>query len=134
MTMRRTLALIALGAFLLYTGAYFFVYLARAFRLERPEDAQVVNVYHGDNFLRALLVLLLFLIGEVFVVYLAVASRRDQNVSVRRDLWSWLRAREQLTGEPADRIAERAIVAYRTRLDGGVNGGNQVSEPSNAGG
>ncbi|MGH9026146.1 MAG: hypothetical protein ACRDWD_08525 [Acidimicrobiia bacterium] len=131
--MRRTVALVILGVFLLYTGVFFFVYLARAFRLESPENAPVVNVYHGDNFLRALLVLLLFLIGEVFVVYLAVAARRDQSVNVRRDLWSWLRSREQLTGEPADRIAERAISAYRTRLEGGATAGSSLSDVMNAG-
>jgi len=131
--MRRTAAAIALGIFLVYTGAFFFVYLARAFRIEQPDNAPVVNVYHGDNFFRALLVLLLFLIGEVFVVYLAIAARRDQSVSVRRDLWSWLSEREQLTGEPADRIAERAISAYRTRLDGGVGVVNHGADGSNAG-
>jgi hypothetical protein len=76
--------------------------------------------------------LLVFLIGEVFVVYLADAARRDQSVSVQRDLWPWLRSRERLTGEPTDRIAERAISAYRTRPEAD-SAGDALPDATNAG-
>lgn len=83
---------------------------------------QSSNIYHGDD-LRALLGLLLFVIGEVFVVYLANAARRHHSVSVQRELGPWLPSRAQPTGEPADRIAERAISAYRTRLEAAAAAG-----------
>jgi hypothetical protein len=41
---------------------------------------------------------------------------------------------EQLTGEPADRIAERAISASRVRLEGGAGVGSALTDTSNAGG
>lgn len=117
--MKRTLAILTLGGFMLYTGIYLFVYLTRAFRIERPDNLVHVGLYHGDNFNRVLLVGILFLIGEVFILYLALAARQPHRVDVRPDLWNWLRAREELTGEPASFIAERAISQYRIRLEGG---------------
>lgn len=118
--MRRKLAVLSLAGFLAYTGTYLFVYLGRAFRVDRPHPLEVVGLYHGDNFSRALLVGILFLIGEVFVMGLLIASRRSgRAMTVRRDLWEWLRDREELTGEPAERVAERAIHLYRSRLEGG---------------
>jgi hypothetical protein len=41
---------------------------------------------------------------------------------VRQDLWEWLEAREELTGEPAEATAHRAIAQYRARLEGGDAG------------
>lgn len=117
--MKRVIGILTLGGFMLYTGIYLFVYLTRAFRIERPDDLVHVGLYHGDNFSRVLLVAILFLIGEVFALYLALAARRPHRVDVRADLWNWLKAREELTGEPADFIAERAISQYRIRLEGG---------------
>lgn len=116
--MRRKVAAFLLAGFLLYSGVYIFVYLARAFRVGRPDPLEYVGIYHGDEFARTLLVAMLFLIGEVFAVYLALALRRPRRVTVRRDLWMWLAARQELTGEPADHIAERAIASYRARLEG----------------
>lgn len=117
--MRRKIGALLLAGFLLYTGIYIFVYLARAFRVDHPRPLQHVAIYHGDEFSRTLLVAVLFLIGEVFAVYLALALRRRQRVPVRDDLWAWLEARQELTGEPADSIAERALSQYRARLEGG---------------
>ncbi|HVM40359.1 MAG TPA: hypothetical protein VM618_06235 [Acidimicrobiia bacterium] len=117
--MRRKLALLTLTGFLAYTGVYLYVYMTRAFRVERPRPLEYVGLYHGDNFSRVLLVGILFLIGEVFLLYVVLAARRPHRVDVRADLWAWLQARETLTGEPADTIAERAIAQYRTRLEGG---------------
>lgn len=117
--MKRTFAAVALGAFVLYTGAYFFVYLVRAFRIDRPDNLPFVGLYHGDDFSRVLLVGILFIIGEVFLLYLALAARQPHRIDVRVDLWRWLKAREALTGEPAEVLAERAISQYRVRLEGG---------------
>lgn len=117
--MRRKLALLALSGFLLYTGSYLFVYLTRAFRIDRPRPLEYVGLYHGDNFSRVLLVGILFLIGEIFLLYVALAARRPRRIDIRPDLWAWLQGRERLTGESADATAERAIAQYRTRLEGG---------------
>lgn len=117
--MKRVIAVLTLGGFMLYTGVFLFVYLSRAFQIDRPRPLEYVGLYHGDNFSRVLLVALLFLIGEVFALYLVLAARRPHRVDVRSDLWRWLEAREDLTGEPASVIAERAISQYRFRLEGG---------------
>ena len=117
--MKRVLGILTLGGFMLYTSIYLFVYLTRAFRIDRPRPLEYVGLYHGDNFTRVLLVALLFIIGEIFVLYLVLAARRPHRIDVRADLWRWLRSREELTGEPASVIAERAISQYRFRLEGG---------------
>jgi hypothetical protein len=117
--MRRKFAGLLLVGFLAYTGVYIFVYLARSFRVDHPRPLEHVGIYHGDEFARILLLALFFLIGEVFVIYLALATSRPRRVTLRRDLWSWLRARAELTGEPLDHIAERAVSQYRLRLEGG---------------
>lgn len=118
--MRFKVALGLLVAAMAYTGIYIVIYLARAFDVEQEFPSQLVGLHHADNFSRTLLVAIFFLMGEVLLVYVALArSRRRGAVSVRRDLWQWLRSREDLTGEPADDIAERAISLYRVRLEGG---------------
>jgi hypothetical protein len=117
--MRRKLAGLLLVGFLVYTGVYIFVYLARAFRVDHPRPLEHVGIYHGDEFARTLLVAVLFLIGEIFLVYLALAMRHPRRVTLRADLWTWLRGRSDLTGEPLDHIAERAVSQYRARLEGG---------------
>jgi len=119
MRMRRLVGSITLAVFMAYMGAYLYVYMTRSFQIDRPRPLEYVGLYHGDNFSRVLLVGILFLMAEVFVVYLAIAARRPQRVDVLVDLWRWLKAREQLTGEPAAVIAERAIAQYRLRLEGG---------------
>ena len=53
--MKRVLALIALVCFLIYTGVYIFVYLFRAFRIP-DSTGEVVQIWHGDPFARAILV------------------------------------------------------------------------------
>jgi hypothetical protein len=117
--MRQRIASLLLIAAMVYTGVYVFIYLARAFDVEGAGPSQLVGLHHGDNFSRTLLVAIFFLMGEVLLVYMALArTRRRESLSVRKDLWEWLRGREELTGEPADDIAERAIALYRTRLEG----------------
>ena len=120
--MRRKVGLFLLAGALAYTGAYIFIYLARAFQVDRPRDFELVGLHHADDMSRTILVALLFLIGEIFVLYLALAGRRPRSVSMRHDLWEWLHAREELTGESAEDIAERAVAHYRMRLEGGPEG------------
>jgi hypothetical protein len=124
MTTRRKVLTLLLAGFLALTGAYVFIYLARAFTVSE-EDAPfpLVNLSHTDNFARTILVAVFFLIGEIFAVYFALSRQKGgKEISVRTDLWEWLEAREELTGESAQAVAERAISSYRARLEGGDAG------------
>ncbi len=126
---RRTVAMLTLVAFLIATGAYIFIYLFRAFEAETAGGRPLVGIWHGDNFSRTILVAIFFLIGEVFVVYLALSrQRRAGSVNLRPDIWTWLTTRSRLTGESEEHIAERAISLYRLRLEGGPQGVPSVSE------
>ena len=121
--MKRLLTLIALLGFLVYTGAFVFVYLFRAFRLPEPVDEQVVLVWHGDPMTRAVLAAVLFAIGLLMLLFLSVSSDRrrgDDHVQIRSDLAEWVNQRAEDTNESPGRITERAISAYRDRL--GVSG------------
>jgi hypothetical protein len=117
---KRILALASLLGFLAYTGIYVGVYLARAFRIERPRPLEYVGIYHGDDFSRVLLVGILFLIGQVLLLTVLIAARRPRRVEVRSDLWAWLEGREAVTGDPPRVTAESAIAQYRVRLEGGA--------------
>lgn len=46
------------------------------------------------------------------------AVRQRRHLSIRRDLVTWLQQRADVTGEPPERIADRALATYRHRLDG----------------
>jgi hypothetical protein len=121
MSTRRKLLIGVLGGFLAYTGVYVFIYLARAFS-DDPEASPypLVHISHTDDFVRTILVAIFFLMGEIFLIYLAIAARgRGRDINLRQDLWEWLEAREELTGEPAEATAHRAIAQYRARLEGG---------------
>jgi hypothetical protein len=121
--MRKKVALVLLVGFLIYTGTYIFIYLYRAFQVPGARPENFVGLHHADEFSRTLLVGILFLIAEVFAVYIALATTRKRaSLSVRPDLWRWLEAREELTGEAATEIADRAIASYRIRLEGGGEG------------
>ncbi len=126
---KRTVALLTLIAFLIATGAYIFIYLFRAFGAETADGRPLVGIWHGDNFTRTILVAIFFIIGEIFVVYLALSrQRRAGYVALRSDVWGWLTTRSRLTGESEDHIAERAISLYRLRLEGGPQGVPSVPE------
>lgn|GEM_PF-3352835 len=119
--MKRKLPLVALAGFLAYTGVYIFVYLWRAFRIRATGDVRPVLIWHGDPFARAIFVAVLFLIGLVILVYVAIARShgfRAGQVRLRQDLWDWLVKESEETNESPSRLAERALVAYRTRMDG----------------
>jgi len=117
--MKRVLALISLVCFLTYTGAYIFVYLFRAFRLPEP-TGQVVQIWHGDPFARAILVSVFFMTGLVIVMFLMLmrpGAHRPGSMEVRPDLWQWLVDQGESTNEPPERIGERAIALYRARIE-----------------
>ncbi len=118
--MKRVLALIALFCFLIYTGAYIFVYLFRAFRLPEPTGG-AVQIWHGDPFARAILVAVFFMIGLLIVLFLMLmrpGAHRAGSMAVRPDLWQWLVEQGDRTNEPPERIGERAIAIYRARIAG----------------
>jgi hypothetical protein len=120
---KRLLTLIALLGFLVYTGAFVFVYLFRAFRLPEPVDEQVVLVWHGDPMTRAVLAAVLFAIGLLMLLFRSLSSDRrrgDDQVRIRSDLAEWVNQRAEDTNESPGRVTERAIAAYRDRL--GVSG------------
>ncbi|MBT8217297.1 MAG: hypothetical protein HKN74_01225 [Acidimicrobiia bacterium] len=118
--------LLGLVAFLVYTGVYIFVYLFRAFRTVDPVDGRVVEIWHGDPFSRAILISILFLIGLVVLLWVGITRgnivSRGQQVRFRSDLWAWLVEQGELTNEAPERVAERAVSAYRARLEGVSSG------------
>ena len=124
--MRRQLPVVALIgvlgllSFLVYTGIYIFVYMFRAFRIEEPIPGEFVGLWHGDPFARAILVAVLFLIGLVLLLWVAITRgsivNRGQQVRFRSDLWDWLVEQGEFTNEAPERVAERAVSAYRARV------------------
>jgi uncharacterized integral membrane protein len=118
--MKRTLALIALVCFLIYTGTYIFVYLFRAFRLPAPVGGPV-QIWHGDPFARAILVAVFFMTGlliMLFVMLMRPGAHRAARITVRPDVWQWLVEQGKRTNEPPERIGERAIAVYQARIEG----------------
>ena len=127
--MMRKLSVLTLAGFMIGTGIYVFIYLARSFQPNSAGGRELVGIWHGDNFSRTILVAIFFLIGEVFAIYLALNYRkRSHTLNVRDDVWRWLSGRASLTGESSDFIAERAISMYRMRLEGGPEGIPSVPE------
>lgn len=118
--MKRMLALISLIIFLVYTGAYIFVYLFRAFRLPEPVG-DPVQIWHGDPFARAILVSVFFMIGLLiilFVMLMRPGAHREGSITLRGDLWEWLEDQGERTNESPESIGERAIATYRARIEG----------------
>lgn len=119
--MKRLLPLFALIGFLAYTGVYIIVYLMRAFRVPgRPDPGEVVRIWQGDTFMRALLVAMMFQIGLVvllgFVELTRVRRPGSRGVRVRSDLWAWVQDRCAESGEAPEDVVDRAVAAYRDRL------------------
>jgi hypothetical protein len=122
--MKRMLALIALIIFLVYTGAYIFVYLFRAFRLPEPSGGPV-QIWHGDPFARAILVSVFFMIGLLIILFIMLmrpGAHRPGSITIRPDLWEWLTDQGERTNETPESIGERAIAIYRARLEGASPG------------
>lgn len=119
--MNRKLALAVLVGFLVYTGAYIFVYLWRSFRLGQVDAVRSGGIWHGDPFARAIFVAVLFAIGLIVLVYVALTRQhgvRAGRVRLRPDLWEWLERESAETNESPSRLAERAVASYRARLEG----------------
>ena len=117
---KRLIAILSLVGFVGYTGVYIFVYLWRSFRVDRPLDLQYVAVWHGDNFSRAILVAVLFLIGLVVVLHLSQLRRegRAGHITLRPDLSEWLTVKADETNDDPSRLADRIIGAHRARIEG----------------
>ena len=121
--MKRTLAVLVLVGFLVYTGVYVFVYLFRAFRLGDPAEVVTVYVWHGDPMIRAVLVAVLFAIGLLLLLFVSLnraTFRRVGSIRIRPDLWEWLVRRGEETNEAPERIAERALASYQSRHGNGI--------------
>ena len=69
-----------------------------------PENVgEVVQVWHGDPFIRAVLVAVLFLIGLVMLMSVSImrwAPYRSGQIQIRPDLWEWLAERSDDSEEP----------------------------------
>ena len=118
--MKRMLALISLIIFLIYTGAYIFVYLFRAFRLPDPTGAPV-QIWHGDPLTRAVLVSVFFMIGLLIILFIMLmrpGAHREGSITMRADLWEWLVEQGERTNEAPQSIGERAVAIYRARIEG----------------
>lgn len=118
--MKRMLGLLTLIGFLLYTGICIFIYLFRAFQLPEPIDGETIQIWHGDPFARAILVAVFFMIGLLVLMFVALnrpGSQRTGSVRIRPDLWLWPVRHDEQTNEPPDQVAERAVAAYRARIE-----------------
>lgn len=117
---KERIATISLFGFVGYAGIYIFIYLWRAFRIERPENLQYVAIWHGDNFSRSILVAVLFLIGLVVMLHLSLLRRQGRagQIRLRSDVQEWLVRQAEATNEDPSRLADRAISTYRARVEG----------------
>lgn len=66
----------------------------------------------------ALLFVVLLILGLVLLAR-TVSKRRP--LRVRADLAGWMQQRSDLTGEPVEQIADRALATYRLQLGEGVD-------------
>jgi hypothetical protein len=68
------------------------------------------------------LAVVLAIIGIFLAVVIAGLRADRQAITVRPDLVAWIRQHAAATGEPPDRLADRAIAAYLNGLSGSVAG------------
>ncbi len=117
---RQRIAILSLVGFVIYTGVYIFVYLWRSFRIDQPEGLQYVAIWHGDNFSRAILVAILFLIGLVVTLHLSQLRRQGNagNITLRSDIREWLIFQADETNDDPSRLADRIIGTHRSRIEG----------------
>lgn len=117
---KRQVGMLGLIGFMVYTGIYIFVYLWRSFRIDIPDGVTATGIWHGDPFARAILVALLFLIGLVVVLHFSLLRSQGSagQVQLRPDLHEWLVEQADETNEVPSRLADRAVAAYRSRLEG----------------
>ena len=119
---KRLIAILSLIGFVTYTGVYIFVYLWRSFRVDRPVDLQYVAIWHGDNFSRAILVAVLFLIGLVVMLHLSLLRLQGRvgQITLRSDIREWLIHQADETNDDPARMADRIIGAHRSRIESSV--------------
>ncbi len=117
---KQRIAILSLVGFVVYTGVYIFVYLWRSFRIDEPENLQFVAVWHGDNFSRAILVAVLFLIGLVVTLHLSQLRRQGNagSITLRSDIREWLIFQADETNDDPSRLADRIIGTHRARIEG----------------
>ena len=117
---KQRIAILSLVGFVIYTGVYIFVYLWRSFRIDEPENLQYVAVWHGDNFSRAILVAVLFLIGLVVTLHLSQLRREGNagSITLRSDIREWLIFQADETNDDPSRLADRIIGTHRARIEG----------------
>ncbi len=117
---KQRIAILSLVGFVVYTGVYIFVYLWRSFRIDEPENLQFVAVWHGDNFSRAILVAVLFLIGLVVTLHLSQLRREGNagSITLRSDIREWLIFQADETNDDPSRLADRIIGTHRARIEG----------------
>jgi len=117
--MKRVL-MVVLAGFLGFALVFLFVYLVRAFRITQPIEGRVVQIWHGDNFLRAVLVAELIAIGLLVLVVLLLSDFRGRRQAfLSPGAREWLMEQSEQTSESPESIAERAITLYRARLEEG---------------
>jgi len=121
---KQRIAILSLVGFVIYTGIYIFIYLWRSFRIVEPENLQFVAVWHGDNFSRAILVAVLFLIGLVVTLHLSQLRRQGNagNITLRSDIREWLILQADETNDDPSRLADRIIGTHRARIEGSRTG------------
>ena len=121
---KRRIAILSLVGFVIYTGIYIFIYLWRSFRIVEPENLQFVAVWHGDNFSRAILVAVLFLIGLVVTLHLSQLRRQGNagNITLRSDIREWLILQADETNDDPSRLADRIIGTHRAKIEGSRTG------------
>ncbi len=117
---KQRIAILSLVGFVIYTGVYIFVYLWRSFRIDEPANLQYVAVWHGDNFSRAILVAVLFLIGLVVTLHLSQLRREGNaaSITLRSDIREWLIFQADETNDDPSRLADRIIGTRRARIEG----------------
>lgn len=117
---KQRIATLSLVGFVIYAGVYIFVYLWRSFRIDEPANLQYVAVWHGDNFSRAILVAILFLIGLVVTLHLSQLRREGNagSITLRSDIREWLIFQADETNDDPSRLADRIIGTHRARIEG----------------
>ncbi len=65
------------------------------------------------------------LLQLVLLIRLAAARRP---LAVRADLWSWVHDRAVRTGDRPEQVADRAVAAYRARLEPARTGRAELAE------
>jgi hypothetical protein len=74
------------------------------------------------------LAVVLTIIGVVLAVVIAGLRADRRSITIRPDLAAWIRQQAAATGEPVDRLADRAVAAYLTGLSTPVRTGTAGRE------